>query len=216
MKNSVKFLERKNCIEVLKRIKKDNVSLLLGKSHKRGTEKILQDSFLNEISPKFVVKINVNGKEYKVSNLTAERKLALLDAVVDNKHVIEFKVVRLPRLIRLSANDALYDLGQILSDIARSHQSKAFASVTSYILLHGGLIADMPSERHIERELHNRLYIDFQTSLLYGEFGRESTTARKIQIRMAKELNLHLPYSKKRSQIKVYRLGDLAIALIRV
>lgn len=129
---------------------------------------------------------------------------------------IELKVVRIPRFGAVASN-ALYDIGQLSSDYWRIKNAQKLRGGELCILLYGCLIAELSNPTAILREFHNRMFIDFSTSMHFGELLKEQKTSdqRQKQIDAIKEMGFHAPYNEKMGK-KIVVDEEFALIVIPV
>jgi len=131
-----------------------------------------------------------------------DRVLGRLDIVHEN-HGIELKVVRMPRL-ESTPSKALYDIGQLTADYWRLSTATKLTSGELLILVYGSLVTELKSGTAICRELHNRLFVDFQTSTHYSELYEQKTQKhRKRQINCAKIMGVDRPCNRPAWKVQV-------------
>ncbi len=175
----------------------------------RGMEGIIQEALAERLpGAEREVKLSAIGG----SQLSGS-PVGLVD-IVQHGHGIELKVVRLPRLGG-TPSTALYDIGQLSSDYWRLSQSEKLESAELVILLYGPLLKEFKSESAIYREFHNRMYVDYMTSLEFGELKTQKhETNRKRQISVIKKMGLTRPCSRKLHP--TFREGAFALVSIKV
>jgi hypothetical protein len=116
-----------------------------------------------------------------------------LDILYGN-YGIELKVVRVPRIGAVPSN-ALYDIGQLSSDYWRIQNAKQLKGGELCVLLYGCLVTELNKPSAILREFHNRMFLDYYTSLKYGELKTQSKSEQRIrQIGAIKEMGFDKPY----------------------
>ena len=131
------------------------------------------------------------------------------------KHGIELKVIQMPR-IKNTASNALYDIGQISSDYWRLQNADNLNSGELVILLIGILVQAYDSPGQLLREFHNRMFVDFYTSMLHGELSEESILiSRSRQISSIYQMGFDKPYSNALGK-KLVLHDDLALVSIPV
>ena len=134
--------------------------------------------------------------------------------IVHETHGIELKVVRMPR-IGSSGSNALYDVGQLTADYWRLWKAKGLTSGELLILVYGPLIPELKTVAPICRELHNRLYVDFQTSKQFFELREQCREEGRIrQISAAKEMGVNRPCRKP--IWKAHVIGKFALVSVPV
>lgn len=179
-------------------------------------ERIIQTALHRQISNsnREVMLTSMGGKQVWNTNN------GLIDIVAKN-HGIELKVVRLPRLGATPSN-SLYDVGQLSSDYWRLANASGLASGELVVLLYGPLVRDLPSENSIYREFHNRMYVDYMTSLTYSELSPKWLSAhpelkpqRERQVKSIKKMGFHNPFYKGKHHLTV-RVGKFALVSIQV
>ncbi|MCI5127184.1 MAG: hypothetical protein D3907_01510 [Candidatus Electrothrix sp. AUS3] len=127
---------------------------------------------------------------------------------------IELKVVRVPRIGAVPSN-ALYDIGQLSSDYWRIHNAKLEGGELC-VLLYGCLVTELNKPSAILREFHNRMFLDFYTSLKYGELKTQSKSEQRIrQIGAIKEMGFDTPYLNKAGKKSVVN-DEFALIIIPV
>jgi len=137
-----------------------------------------------------------------------------LDILYQN-YGIELKVVRLPRIGAVPSN-ALYDIGQLSSDYWRIQNAKQLKGGELCILLYGCLVKELKKPSAILREFHNRMFIDFYTSLKYGELKTQSESELRIkQIGAIKKMGFDAPYFDKAFKKSVVN-DEFALIIIPV
>jgi len=128
---------------------------------------------------------------------------------------IELKVIQIPRIGAVPSN-ALYDVGQLSSDYWRIQNANKLKGGELCILLYGPLVSELRKPPAILREFHNRMFVDFSTSLQYGELNHQSKSEqRKKQIDAIKEIGFHRPYNKKAGK-KIVVDDEYALIVIPV
>lgn len=128
---------------------------------------------------------------------------------------IELKVIRIPRIGAVPSN-ALYDIGQLSSDYWRIQNAKQLKGGELCILLYGCLVSELSKPSAILREFHNRMFLDFYTSLKYGELKNQSKSEqRSKQIAAIKEMDFHAPYLQKAGK-KIVVDDEFALIIIPV
>ena len=130
---------------------------------------------------------------------------------------IELKVVRIPRIgAKAVPSNALYDIGQLSSDYWRIKNARQLSGGELCILLCGCLVPELSKPTAIIREFHNRMFVDFTTSLQYGELQyQRKTEQRKKQIAVIKEIGFHEPYFEKAGK-KIVVDDEFALIIIPV
>lgn len=136
----------------------------------------------------------------------------------DNGHriAIEFKVCEFPRTKRTSPSGALYDVGQLSWDYG---DLKAYGLDSAYciVVLHGALAEIQHAKAFdVARLFHNSMFIDFQTSKLWGELRPKGLSAqRKQQIATIQEMGFGRPYYKpdtnKNNFCRLYEAQGMAV-----
>lgn len=135
--------------------------------------------------------------------------------ILYNDYGIEIKVVRIPRMGAVPSN-ALYDIGQISSDYWRIQNAHQLKGGELCILLYGCLVSELRKPAAILREFHNRMFVDFNTSLQYGELKNQSKSEqRRKQIVAIKEIGFHAPYIEKAGK-KIVVDDEFAIIIIPI
>lgn len=128
---------------------------------------------------------------------------------------IELKVVRVPRIGAVPSN-ALYDIGQLSSDYWRIQNAKQLEGGELCVLLYGCLVTELNKPSAILREFHNRMFLDFYTSLKYGELKTQSKSEQRIrQIGAIKEMGFDTPYLDKAGKKSVVN-DEFALIIIPV
>lgn len=113
---------------------------------------------------------------------------------------IELKVVKIPRIGAVASN-ALYDVGQLSSDYWRVKTAQNLRGGELCILLYGCLVSELSNSTAILREFHNRMFVDFSTSLHFGELKEQITSEqRKKQVTAIKEMGFNEPYNGKKGK----------------
>lgn len=179
----------------------------------RGMERVIQRSILNELP--------VARQEVPLHDVGAIRfdgeDTGRMDIVVGRnpgQHGVEIKVVRLPRLRAVPAN-ALYDVGQLTADYWRISNATELRSGELLILLYGPMVLDLKSGAAICRELHNRLYVDFQTSLQFAELREQGGLDGRVrQMAVAEVMGIDRPC--ERSTWTSYVKGNYALVSVPV
>lgn len=163
-------------------------------------------------------------KEVRLSSVGGRLARSEGDGRVDivcAEHGIELKAVRLPRL-KVSTFYSLYDLGQLSSDYWRLRGATGLRSGELIVLLYGPLVADLPNEAAVYREFHNRMYIDFATSRMFGELSPawlakepiQTQLLRKRQTQAIKQIGFHKPCET--AARRTVREGNFALVSIDV
>lgn len=182
----------------------------LRKSKARGMEGIIQKE-IERVLPGFkhehsLEKIGAT----RVDNGTRGR----LD-VLWGGHAIEIKVVRMPRL-GANPNRALYDIGQISADHWRLSNARKITSAEIIVLLYGPLVEDLRAPIAVYREFHNRMFVDYQNSMEYGELKREKgEMGRRRQLKSIREMGFDRPCGTKKASAAVV-VGEFALVSIMV
>ena len=157
-----------------------------------GLEAIVQDSILSILSGA--------KKEVPLSDIGAltpwDSTGGRIDIVAD-KHGIEIKVIEFPH-VGLTPSNSLYDIGQISSDYWRIKNAEHLDSGELILLLRGPLVSILKKPSKIGREFHNRMFLDFKTSLYHGELSRQKNNiVRQRQISAIKEMGFDFPAGSK-------------------
>lgn len=182
----------------------------------RGVEEIIRDKFFDALQ----VPEERKQKEVPLELVNSAQlwggSHGRIDIIVE-RHGIELKVVRLPRQ-KSGASQSLYDLGQLSSDYARLDRAKKLKSGELLILLYGPLVKDISGNVTLIREFHNRLFVDFCTSLKFGELKKPYDKKwRKEQIKYIKKMHLDQPFNSKSTSMKIYRTeSDSSLALVSI
>ena len=138
--------------------------------------------------------------------------------ILHSDYGIELKVVRIPRIGAVPSK-ALYDIGQLSSDYWRIKNAHKLKGGELCILLYGCLVSELSelsNDTAILREFHNRLFVDFSTSLQYGELKHQSKSEqRKKQIAVIKEMGFHAPYNEKMGK-KIVVDEEFALIIVPV
>lgn len=179
----------------------------------RGMEQVIQRSILNQLP---VARQEVPLHEVGAIRFDGENTgwMDIVAGEAPGQHGIELKVVRLPRLRAVPSN-ALYDVGQLTADYWRISNATELHSGELLILLYGPMVPDLQSGAAICRELHNRLYVDFQTSLQFAELREQrGLDGRVRQMAVAEVMGVDRPC--ERSTWTSYVNGNYALVSIPV
>ena len=153
-----------------------------------GLERILQEEM--------AVALPAARREVRLAAVSAETIFGTSAGSIDlvhKQHGIEVKVVQFPRAKAVPSN-ALYDIGQLSSDYWRLAHAKTLTSGELLVLLCGPLVASLAKATAICREFHNRMYVDYQTSAMFGELSVESDIPhRKRQVSAIQRMGLNVP-----------------------
>lgn len=169
-------------------------------------------------------------REKKLSNYggvpeIAGNKSGVIDIVYPGKKLyraIELKVVRLPRIKNGAAN-ALYDLGQMTVDYARTQRASKLEGGELVALLHGPITEALP-EGELARAFHHHMFIDYETSRRFGELRPDhlenledqKRVQRVRQIKAAKHLGWDRPFVRKNAHATVAKVGNYALISIPI
>ena len=176
----------------------------------RGAESLVQESLLKILgeSSKKEIPLEIVGAEQAWGGFRGR-----LD-VLNKNHGIEVKVIQFPRLASVASN-ALYDIGQISSDYWRLKHAKNLDSGELVILLMGDLIDAFTKPSEILREFHNRMFVDYETALNFGELKKPREKHRNRQIKAIAEMGFNRPYAQPNGR-KVVKINGLALVSIPV
>lgn len=175
----------------------------------QGMERIIQIAIARQIPE---ARLEVPLKEVGIKQAWGEEN-GRVD-IVTGMHGIELKVVRMPRL-RATPSTALYDIGQLSSDYWRLSAAKRLMSGELIVLLYGALVRELRSKNAIYREFHNRMYVDYITSVSFGELKSQSSELRrKRQVAAIKAMGFDKPCAHR--QHKVFTSDEFAMVSIDV
>jgi len=157
----------------------------------QGAERIVQESLATLLGNESELEVPLQQIGARQISDSDSGRLDLLY----NNHGIELKVIQMPR-IKNTASNALYDIGQISGDYWRLQNADNLASGELVILLTGILVQAYDRPVELLREFHNRMFVDFNTSMLYGELFEESVrVSRSRQISAIYQMGFDKPYS---------------------
>ena len=187
----------------------------------QGMERVYRDTLIE------VLKENQNFSEVRrevpLENIGGEALAGVGAGYVDivvkdnnsNVHGIELKIVQLPRERHLAPMQCLFDIGQITWDFLRLKGAKKLTSFDCVIVLHGGFLSVRRTRHTLLREFHNRMFVDFKTSLTAGELKvQKDDPVRKKQVQLIKQLGLDQPFTEKTDSM-LARTGK-RLGLIRI
>jgi hypothetical protein len=185
----------------------------LSKSKPNGMEAIIRDS-VKDALPGAITEVPL--RQIGAERLEQERR-GRVD-ILSADHAIELKVIRMPRL-KATPGNALYDVGQLSWDYWTLREAKKISSAELIILLYGELISALsrpsPRPKAVYREFHNRMFVDFTSSLLDGELKKEQGMSnRRKQIDAIKAMGFDKPCDKVSRPVVVH--GAFALVSIEV
>lgn len=202
-----------------------NLSNHLKNKGMQGLEGILQKAIKNALGENAIIEVPTFDVGIKKRNNGKNPKYTKVDIVFGNSVGIELKVIELPRMKNTHAYGALYDVDQIASDYYDLSNSTTLKEGYIVLLLHGSLV-DCLSYVGVGRELHNRMFVDYQTSLHFGELhdqlkkNSQKKVMRENAIKAIEAMGFHLPYEKK--EMSLQSIGrkqaedSLALSIITV
>jgi len=197
----------------LKDTLKESAGLINALTGQKGVEPIVQKCLAKLLGNESKLEVPLVKIGAKTAWDSDSGRLDLLH----NKHGIELKVIQIPR-VKTTASNALYDIGQISSDYWRLQNAQELNSGELVILLIGVLIKAYESPGQVLREFHNRMFVDFSTSMFHGELAEESTlTNRSRQIGSIYQMGFDKPYSNPLGKKLVLHdgLGLVSIPVIK-
>lgn len=189
---------------------------LEGRDGSQGTEHIVRDAISAEV--RGAEKERLLSEYGGVAPDGAQR--ARID-IVAGSHGIELKAVRMPRSTNGSPNGSLYDLGQIANDYLKLASAKKLESGELLIFLYGPLVEDI-GRASLYREFHNRMFVDYSTSRLYGELRAQAIEdcevawkrpMRKLQLKAIREMGFDKPCGDSKRGLTVQH-GSFALLSI--
>lgn len=184
---------------------------ILSSGQSKGIEKSVQLALLNVLGEEA-------RSEIPLQDIGTEQVWAgtqgRLDVLIGT-HGFELKVIRLPRLDAVPSK-ALYDIGQLSGDYWRIKNAKKLTSGELVVLLHGSLVNDLEKPTAILREFHNRMFVDYKTSLKFGELAEEKNNPNRVrQIDAIRSMGFDKPYCDKGNR-KIVTFNGLALVSITV
>jgi hypothetical protein len=181
----------------------------LSKSKPNGMEAIIRDS-VKDALPGAITEVPL--RQIGAERLEQERR-GRVD-ILSADHAIELKVIRMPRL-KATPSNALYDVGQLSWDYWTLREAKKISSAELVILLYGELISALSRPKAVYREFHNRMFVDFTSSLLDGELKKEQGKDNRVmQIDEIKAMGFDKPCDKVNRPVVVH--GAFALVSIEV
>lgn len=196
---------------ILQSVLEDSADKLRALNGNLGMEAIIQSTLCSCLGPESRTEVPLT--EIGATQVWGDDK-GRLD-VLHSNHGIEIKVIQLPRSGN-TPSTALYDIGQLSGDYWRLQNATELEDRELLLLLSGPIISALKSPRELLREFHNRMFVDFQTSILYGELVTESSeTQRARQIGSIYQMGFHLPFNDPLGKIIVI-LDNYALCTIPV
>ncbi len=190
----------------------DCVDSILSLESPKGAESLVQESLLKILGES-------SEKEIPLEKIGAEQVWGGFSGRIDvlnKKHGIEAKVIQFPSLGSVTSK-ALYDIGQISTDYWRLKNAKHLDSGELIILLMGNLVSTFTKPSEILREFHNRMFVDYETALKFGELSdKPREKYRKRQMKAISEMGFNQPYNTKANGKKIVVKNGLALVLIPV
>ena len=186
----------------------ENCTDELSKSRVSGMERIIRDSVKRELPGAIT--------EVPLTQIGAKRLWPGTRGRVDilsDTHAVELKVIRMPRL-KATPSNALYDIGQLSADYWTLRNAQSIASAELIVLLYGELISALSSPGAVYREFHNRMFVDFTTSMATGELKKEKNDQRREQIKEIRTMGFDKPCDKIGRPVVVH--GEFALVAIKV
>lgn len=167
----------------------------------RGLESIIQENLCKSLKKSFVIEEQKSLTDLGGKNLWENIRTPQIDIfITKHSHALELKVVRMPNKKHAAINQRLYDIGQISSDYWRLKYAEKIKSAELGILLCGPLVWDFDGPKHVLREFHNRMFLDYMVSNMWGELKTELTPSsnkykqRKCQVEAIKEMGFSKPF----------------------
>lgn len=130
----------------------------------------------------------------------------------ERKLAIELKAVKISGRKFLPASKALYDVGQLLSDAIDLRAAKKVRVAYLVILF----VAD-ETILDLKQQAHNKLFLDVQASLHFGQLKREKSSLRRLQRTAIERLHLDKPYHRSCSFLNdAFTFKNLGLGIVRV